>query len=51
MPAPAQCAQLTAAEAQDTMSQVVYLPVYPEVSGEELRRLAGATVEFETARA
>jgi dTDP-4-amino-4,6-dideoxygalactose transaminase len=45
--APAQCALLKAPKAQEAMSQVVYLPVHPEVSDEELQRLTRAVLEFE----
>jgi dTDP-4-amino-4,6-dideoxygalactose transaminase len=47
VPAPAQCAHLTAPEAQEAMRQVVYLPVHPELSGKELQRLIRAALEFD----
>jgi dTDP-4-amino-4,6-dideoxygalactose transaminase len=39
---PAPDGGLRAVEAEEVMSQVVYLPVYPEVSRADLRRLADA---------
>jgi dTDP-4-amino-4,6-dideoxygalactose transaminase len=35
-----------AVEAEEVMSQVVYLPVYPEVSRSDLERLAGAVEAY-----
>jgi dTDP-4-amino-4,6-dideoxygalactose transaminase len=46
VPAPEGCDR-SAPEAGETMAQVVYLPVYPEVSDGELARLGRATSEFE----
>jgi perosamine synthetase len=46
VPAPDGCDR-SAPETDETMAQVVYLPVYPEVSESELERLTRATSEFE----
>jgi dTDP-4-amino-4,6-dideoxygalactose transaminase len=51
VPAPKERADLGAREADQAMSRVVYLPVYPELTGKELQRLTRAAAEFESAGA